>query len=239
MWSTHRDSRAGARTITAMTEPVATLRSVQKSVGSGSAQRVLLNGVDLDLRAGTLTAVVGRSGSGKSTLLHVLGGLEPIDGGEIEVAGVRVDRASPAQLVELRRRSVGFVFQFFHLLPELTGEENVLLPARLAGDGAVARTRARELIDRLGVGEAASRLPGVLSGGEQQRLAVARALVNEPQLVLADEPTGNLDEQSGHGVLLLLRDIADTGQAVLLVTHDVAASELADRVLTLKDGRLV
>ena len=222
-----------------MTEPVATLRGVRKSVGSGSAQRVLLNGVDLDLRAGTLTAVVGRSGSGKSTLLHVLGGLEPIDGGEIEVAGVRVDRASPAQLVELRRRSVGFVFQFFHLLPELTGEENVVLPARLAGDGAVARKRALELIDRLGVGEAASHLPGVLSGGEQQRLAVARALVNEPQLVLADEPTGNLDEQSGHGVLLLLRDIADTGQAVLLVTHDVAASELADRVLTLKDGRLV
>ena len=165
--------------------------------------------------------------------------MEPIDGGEIEVAGVRVDRASPAQLIELRRRSVGFVFQFFHLLPELTGEENVLLPARLAGDGAVARKRALELIDRLGVGEAASHLPGVLSGGEQQRLAVARALVNEPQLVLADEPTGNLDEQSGHGVLLLLRDIADTGQAVLLVTHDVAASELADRVLTLKDGRLV
>ena len=114
----------------------------------------------------------------------------------------------------------------------------MLLPARLAGDGAVARKRALELIDRLGVGEAASHLPGVLSGGEQQRLAVARALVNEPQLVLADEPTGNLDEESGHEVLLLLRNIADSGQAVLLVTHDVAASALADRVLTLKDGRL-
>jgi len=239
MWPTHRGRAAGARTITAMSEPVATLRGVRKSVGSGSAQRVLLNGVDLDLSAQTLTVVVGRSGTGKSTLLHLLGGLEPVDAGEIEVAGVRVDRASPAELVELRRRSVGFVFQFFHLLPELTGEENVLLPARLAGDGAVARTRVRGLIDRLGVSEAATRLPGVLSGGEQQRLAVARALVNEPQLVLADEPTGNLDEESGRGVLLLLREIADSGQAVLLVTHDVAASALADRVLTLKDGRLV
>src|SRR5262249_42197190 len=221
------------------TEPVATLRGVRKSVGSGSAQRLLLNGVDLDLVAGTLTAVVGRSGSGKSTLLHLLGGLERVDEGEIEVAGGGGDRASPEELVELRRHSVGFVFQFFHLLPELTGEENVVLPARLAGDGAVARARARELIDRLGVGEAANLLPGVLSGGEQQRLAVARALVNQPQLVLADEPTGNLDEESGDGVLLLLRDIADSGQAVLLVTHDVAASALADRVLTLKDGRLV
>ena len=222
-----------------MTELVATLRGVHKTVGSGSAERVLLDGVDLELRAGTLTAVVGRSGCGKSTLLHLVGGLEPVDEGEIEVAGVRVDRASPAELVELRRRAVGFVFQFFHLLPELTGEENVLLPARLAGDGAVARPRARALMERLGVSDAAMRLPGVLSGGEQQRLAVARALVNEPLLVLADEPTGNLDEDSGVEVLRLLRGVADAGQAVLLVTHDVAASALADRVVTLRDGRLV
>src|SRR5437016_3485813 len=131
-----------------MTNLVATLRGVRKTVGSGAARRTLLNGVDLELAAGTLTAVIGRSGSGKSTLLHLLGGLEPVDEGEIEVAGVRVDRASPAELVELRRRAVGFVFQFFHLLPELTGEENVLLPVRLAGDGAVARNRARALIDR-------------------------------------------------------------------------------------------
>jgi len=230
---------AGAHTITGMTELVATLRGVRYAVGSGSARRMLLDGVDLDLEAGRLTAVVGRSGSGKSTLLHLLGGLEPVGEGEIEVAGVRVDRASPAELVELRRRSVGFVFQFFHLLPELTGEENVLLPARLAGDGTAARERARLLIERLDVGDAASRLPGVLSGGEQQRLAVVRALVNQPRLVLADEPTGNLDEASGHEVLRLLRSVADGGQSVLLVTHDAEASTLADRVLTLKDGRLV
>jgi ABC-type lipoprotein export system ATPase subunit len=221
-----------------MTEVVATLRGVRKTVGSGSARRTLLDDVDLELEAGKLTAVIGRSGSGKSTLLHLLGGLEPVDAGEIEVTGVRVDRASPSQLVELRRQRVGFVFQFFHLLPELTGEENVLLPARLAGDGAEARERALALIRRLGVAEAAARLPRVLSGGEQQRLAVVRSLVNEPRLVLADEPTGNLDEASGHEVLQLLRSVADDGQSVLLVTHDAEASALADRVLTLRDGRL-
>jgi ABC-type lipoprotein export system ATPase subunit len=222
-----------------MSERVATLRGVGRSVGSDSARRSLLDGVDLALEAGELTVVVGRSGSGKSTLLHVIGGLERVDAGEVEVAGVRVDRASSGELVDLRRRQVGFVFQFFHLLPELTGEENVVLPARLAGDGARGRLRARALIERLGVGEAASRLPGVLSGGEQQRLAVARALVNEPRLVLADEPTGNLDETSGREVLGLLREVADGGRAVLLVTHDAEAAALADRVLTLKDGRLV
>ena len=221
-----------------MSDMVATLRGVRKTVGSGSARRTLLDDVDLDLEDGKLTAVIGRSGSGKSTLLHLLGGLEPADAGEIEVAGVRVDTASSSQLVNLRRQQVGFVFQFFHLLPELTGEENVLLPARLAGDGADARERARALIRRLGVEEAAARLPGVLSGGEQQRLAVVRSLVNEPRLVLADEPTGNLDEASGHEVLQLLRSVADDGQSVLLVTHDAEASALADRVLTLRDGRL-
>ena len=217
---------------------VATLRGVRKTVGSGSARRTLLDDVDLELEDGKLTAVIGRSGSGKSTLLHLLGGLEPADAGEIEVAGVRVDGASSSQLVELRRKRVGFVFQFFHLLPELTGEENVLLPVRLAGDGAEARERAHALIRRLGVEEAAARLPGVRSGGEQQRLALVRALVIVPRLVLADEPTGNLDEASGHEVLQLLRSVADDGQSVLLVTHDAEASALADRVLTLRDGRL-
>jgi ABC-type lipoprotein export system ATPase subunit len=217
---------------------VATLRGVTKTFGSGSARRLLLDDVDLDLEEGRLTAVVGRSGSGKSTLLHLLGGLEPADTGEIEVAGVRVDRATRSQLVDLRRHHVGFVFQFFHLLPELTGEENVLLPARIAGDGAQSLERGHALIRRLGVEEAAARLPGALSGGEQQRLAVVRSLVNEPRLVLADEPTGNLDEVSGHEVLQLLRSVADEGQSVLLVTHDAEASALADRVLTLRDGRL-
>ena len=216
---------------------MARVRRVVKSYRSGPARRPVLDGVDLDVRAGELVAIVGRSGSGKSTLLHLLGGLDRPDSGEIDVAGVRVDRADEAGLTELRRTHVGFVFQAFHLLPELTGLENVLLPARLAGDGRVAAPRARRLLARLGLEEPAGRLPTSLSGGEQQRLAIVRALVNDPQLLLADEPTGNLDTDSGAAVLQLLREIADGRRGVVLVTHDVEAAALADRVLALRDGR--
>jgi ABC-type lipoprotein export system ATPase subunit len=198
----------------------------------------VLDGCDLDVAPGELVAVVGRSGSGKSTLLHLLGGLDRTDAGTIEVAGVRVDKLGETGLVDLRRQRVGLVFQFFHLLPELSGAENVLLPARMAGDGAVAAPRARELIERLGVAEAADRLPGVLSGGEQQRLAIARALINDPELVLADEPTGNLDAESGATVLQVMREIAAGQRGVVMVTHDPEAAVLADRVLHLREGRL-
>jgi ABC-type lipoprotein export system ATPase subunit len=218
---------------------VVSARGLVKGFGSGRARRLVLDGVDLDVRSGELVAVVGRSGSGKSTLLHVLGGLDRVDAGSLDVAGVRVDRCGERELVQLRRHRVGFVFQFFYLLPELTGAENVALPARLAGgDGAGRGERPRDLISRLGVAEAASRRPGALSGGEQQRLAIARALVNDPELILADEPTGNLDEASGRDVLTLLRGLADEGHAVILVTHDAIASALADRVLHLRDGLL-
>jgi len=154
------------------------------------------------------------------------------------VGGTRVDLETEQGLTRLRRADVGFVFQSFHLLPELTGLENVLLPARLAGDGRVAARNARALISRLGLDEAASRLPTSLSGGEQQRLAIVRALVNDPVLLLADEPTGNLDTESGLSVLQLLREVADGGRGVVLVTHDREAAAIADRVLTLRDGRL-
>jgi ABC-type lipoprotein export system ATPase subunit len=206
--------------------------------GEGRAARRVLDGLDLEVAAGELVAVVGRSGSGKSTLLHLLGGLDRPDAGTVEVAGRALHDAPERVLTELRRHHIGFVFQFFHLVPELTGEENVLLPTRLLGNGTVAARRARALISRLGVDEAAGRRPHVLSGGEQQRLAIARALVNEPELVLADEPTGNLDEGSGHDVLRLLRALADEGRAVVLVTHDAEAAEIADRVLRLQEGRL-
>jgi ABC-type lipoprotein export system ATPase subunit len=221
-----------------MAGAIAWTRGLAKGFGSGPARRDVLGGVNLELAAGELVAVTGRSGSGKSTLLHLLGGLERPDAGEIEVAGVRVDRSSERDLVDLRRHKVGFVFQFFHLLPELTGAENVRLPAHLAGDGVAGGERAVELIERLGVTDAGSRVPGVLSGGEQQRLAIARALVNDPVLILADEPTGNLDEESGREVLALLRGLADSGRAVLLVTHDREAGGLADRVLRLSGGVL-
>ncbi len=217
---------------------VVSARGLVKTYGRGRAARRVLDGADIDARAGELVAVVGRSGSGKSTLLHVLGGLDRPEAGTIEVAGERIDGRPERQVTSVRRRKVGFVFQFFHLIPELTGEENVLLPARLPGPRNGALARGRELIAGLGLTDAAKRLPHELSGGEQQRLAVARALVNDPRLILADEPTGNLDEESGHEVLRLLREIADDGRAVVLVTHDTEAAALADRVLHLADGRL-
>jgi ABC-type lipoprotein export system ATPase subunit len=216
---------------------VARLRDVVKVHGDGRAALRVLDGLDLDLAAGELVAVTGRSGSGKSTLLNLAGGLDRPDSGVVEVGGVRLDCAPERQLAPLRRDRIGFVFQAFHLLPELTGLENVLLPARLNGRGQGLR-RGRELVEQLGLGDAAERLPTVLSGGEQQRLAIARALVNDPQLVLADEPTGNLDAESGEIVLSLLRQIADEGRAVLLVTHEREATRRADRVLRLEQGRL-
>ncbi len=210
-----------------------------KTVGAGRAARRILAGADLDVHAGEVVAVLGRSGSGKSTLLHILGGLDRADSGTVEVAGRRLDRLNDRAQVDFRRHSVGFVFQFFHLIPELTGEENVLLPARMVGDGARSQERGRELIERLGLGEVANALPHTLSGGEQQRFAMARALVNDPALVLADEPTGNLDDEAGQVALDLLRSIAGAERAVVLVTHDARAATVADRVLQLDDGLLV
>jgi ABC-type lipoprotein export system ATPase subunit len=218
-------------------EVVARAAGVVKSFGNGRAAVRVLQGVDLEAAAGEVLAVVGRSGSGKSTLLHLLGGLDRPDAGTVEVDGVRLERATEATLARVRRRKVGFVFQAFHLLPELSGMENVLVPARLARDRQAA-ARGRELVRELGLSKVAERLPVVLSGGEQQRLAVARALVNDPPLLLADEPTGNLDGQSGAQVLELLERVARSGKAVVVVTHERSVVERADRVLTLAQGRL-
>ena len=222
-----------------MTDRIVRARDVVKSYGEGRAAVRVLDGVDLDVQRGELVAVLGRSGSGKSTLLHLLGALDIADAGTIEIAGTRIDGARERELVELRRRKVGFVFQAFHLLPELSGLDNVLLPARLVRERNGAVERARELVRRFELVEQARRLPATLSGGEQQRLAIVRGLVNDPPLVLADEPTGNLDEDSRGAVLALLRRVADDGRAVVLVTHEREAAELADRVLRLQDGRLL
>ena len=210
-----------------------------KTFGEGRAARRVLDGADLEVAAGEVVAVLGRSGSGKSTLLHLLGGLDRADAGLIEVDGERVTGASERALSALRRRRVGFVFQFFHLLPELTGEANVLLAGRVRGAHPDAARRACELVDRLGLRPVAESLPAQLSGGEQQRFAIARALVNDPAVLLADEPTGNLDVEAGAAVLRLLRAGADEGRAVVLVTHEPAAAEIADRVLRLDAGQLV
>ena len=214
-------------------------RGVVKSFGQGRAARRVLDGADLEVASGELVAIVGRSGSGKSTLLHLLAGLDRADGGEISLAGERVDGASDRRLTALRARSVGFVFQFFHLVPELTGEDNVLLPTRVNGTRREGARRGQELIDRLGLREVAGSLPHELSGGEQQRFAIARALVNDPPVVLADEPIGNLDPVSGEIVLSLLRAMADEGRAVAMVTHQPEASAIADRVVRVENGTLV
>src|SRR4051812_25102845 len=218
---------------------VCAARGLVKAFGEGRAARRVLDGADLDVAPGEVVAVLGRSGTGKSTLLHLLGGLDRAEAGSIEVAGEDVTRASEAALSALRRRRVGFVFQFFHLLPELSGEGNVLLAGRVRGAHPGAAARGRELIDRLGLRHVAGSLPHQLSGGEQQRFAIARALVNDPAVLLADEPTGNLDAEAGAEVLRLLRTGADEGRAVVMVTHEAGATAMADRVLRLSEGRLV
>jgi ABC-type lipoprotein export system ATPase subunit len=213
-------------------------RGLVKTFGEGRVARRVLDGADLDVEAGEVVAVLGRSGSGKSTLLHLLGGLDRPQAGSIELAGIDVARASERELSALRRRRVGFVFQFFHLLPELSGEANVLLAGRMRGAARDAPARGGELIDRLGLRHVAGSLPHQLSGGEQQRFAIARALVNDPSLLLADEPTGNLDAEAGAEVLRLLRAGADEGRAVVMVTHEAGATAMADRVLRLTGGKL-
>jgi ABC-type lipoprotein export system ATPase subunit len=221
-----------------VTSPIVRAQGLVKTFGQGRAARRVLDGAALEVAGGELVAVVGRSGSGKSTLLHLLGGLDKPEAGTIELAGERVDGRSERDLARLRARRVGFVFQFFHLVPELSGEENVALAARLPDSAPGAPERGRELIERLGLGDAAGRMPHELSGGEQQRIALARALVNDPAVVLADEPTGNLDPEAAAIVLDVLREVAAGGRAVVLVTHEEAATDAATRVLRLQDGVL-
>ena len=213
-------------------------RGLVREFGERRAARRVLDGTDLDVAPGEIVAVLGRSGSGKSTLLHVVGGLDRPDAGVVEIAGERVTGVSERRLSALRRRHVGFVFQFFHLLPELTGAANVQLAARVRGAEPAAAARGRALVTRLGLDPVAESFPHQLSGGEQQRFAIARALVNDPAVVLADEPTGNLDVEAGATVLALLRELAGEGRAVVIVTHEAAAAAIADRVLRLRDGRL-
>jgi ABC-type lipoprotein export system ATPase subunit len=222
-------------------DPVLRCQGLVKVHGSGRGQRQILDGVDLDVRRGELVAIVGRSGSGKSTLLGLLGGLDRPDGGTVDVLGRVVAgprRPSERDLSRLRRELIGFVFQFFHLLPELDGEANVLLPTTLPGADRAAAARGRALIERLGLADVAGLRPHQLSGGEQQRFALARALVADPPLILADEPIGNLDAAAGDAVLTVLRAAADQGRAVVMVTHQAEATARADRVLRLDEGRL-
>jgi putative ABC transport system ATP-binding protein len=199
-----------------------------------------VDGIDLTVGQGEFVSVMGPSGCGKSTLLYLLGGLDRPSTGEIHLDGARVDRMSRARWARLRRRHIGFVFQTFNLVENLTVLQNLQVQGVLAGhSGRAARGRARELLETLGVADKAKALPALLSGGQRQRVAIARALMNDPPLLLADEPTGNLDSSTTTEVLALLRRFHASGQTVVVVTHDERVATAAQRVLTMRDGRVV
>ncbi|SDK82057.1 putative ABC transport system ATP-binding protein [Nonomuraea maritima] len=225
-----------------MNEPNAVLRArgLTRTHGQGQSRVLAVDEVSLDVPQGQTLAVTGPSGCGKSTLLHLLGGLERPTGGEVWVAGRRVDTLSERALARLRRRSVGFVFQSFHLVEELSAAENVELPALLAGRSRrQARRRAGLLLDRVGLAERARHLPSQLSGGQRQRVAIARALVNDPLVVLADEPTGNLDSAATLEVLRIFEELRAGGQTLVIVTHDDRVAATADRLISMRDGMFV
>lgn len=212
------------------------LDSVTKVYQSGITGA--LKDVSLSVDEGEFAVIMGPSGSGKSTLLNLVAGLDRPTSGRVAVRGVDIDKLGEAALARFRRDSIGLVFQFFYLLPNLTAMENVLLPAQLKGNNAAAR--ARELFDRLGIGEVAERFPARLSGGQQQRVAIARALINEPALLLADEPTGALDTHSGEQVMELFSQVHRSGQTIIFVTHDPRlAKGYATRMLTVTDGKII
>jgi putative ABC transport system ATP-binding protein len=220
--------------------PVLRTRGLEKEYGRGAGLVRALDGIKLEVTSGETLAVMGPSGCGKSTLLHLLGGLERPSAGEVWLAGKRIDQLSEKALARLRRHAIGFVFQAFHLMDELTAVENVELPALLAGRSpGAARRRANELLDQVGLTDRAEHLPTALSGGERQRVAIARALSNEPLVVLADEPTGNLDSAATLDVLRLLDSLRSAGQTLLIVTHDARVAATADRLISMRDGAFV
>ena len=210
---------------------------VSKRFHRGTEEVVALDGVDLSIEPGEFVALIGPSGSGKSTLLHLAGGLDQPDSGRILLGDRDLATLSIGERAKLRRREVGFVFQFFHLIPTLTVTENIELPLML--DGVKSNGRTSDLLERVGIGHRAAHLPGELSGGELQRAAIARALVAHPQVILADEPTGNLDSATSEAVLALLAEqVVESGAALVIVTHDRDVAARAPRVHTLRDGRL-
>jgi putative ABC transport system ATP-binding protein len=218
---------------------VVAARDVTRRYGEGSTAVDALRGVSLDVRVGELVAVMGPSGSGKSTLMHILAGLDKPTDGTVTIAGEEITTMDDQALTMLRRRHIGFVFQFFNLLPMLTAEENVVLPLSIAGDKAESKWLG-DLLGRTGLEDRRTHRPAELSGGQQQRVAIARSLVTRPTILFADEPTGNLDSKTGGEILELLRESVDAyGQTTVMVTHEPRAAAIADRVLFLADGLIV
>ncbi|MEU8899506.1 ABC transporter ATP-binding protein [Nocardia sp. NPDC048505] len=213
------------------------LQDIIKEYRIGGQTVRALDEISLRIEPGEFTSIIGPSGSGKSTLLHLLGALDSPTAGSIQFRGEEIGALDDERQSEFRRHQVGFIFQFFNLLPTLTAWENVAIPKLLDGTGLrKAKPRALELLDRVGLGDRAGHRPSELSGGQMQRVAVARALIMDPPLILADEPTGNLDSKTGAAILRLLGDIAGEGNSVVMVTHDMGAVEYCDRVITLRDG---
>ncbi len=221
------------------TTHVVEARELTRRYGEGSTAVDALRGVSLDIDAGKLVAVMGPSGSGKSTLMHTLAGLDKPTSGTVVIAGTEITGLADAKLTLLRRKHIGFVFQFFNLLPMLDAQENILLPLSIAGERPDAEW-LEELLRKTGLADRRSHRPAELSGGEQQRVAIARSLITRPTILLADEPTGNLDSKTGSEILDLLRDSADAyGQTIVMVTHDARVASIADRILLLADGLIV
>ena len=216
-------------------------QDLTKIYGSGETALRALNKINLRVEAGEFIAVMGPSGCGKSTLLHLLGGLDRADGGQVLIDGHNLTSLNDTRLAELRRRKIGFIFQFFNLIPVLNAVENAALPLMLDGvNPTIARQKAAEWLDRVGLGDRKNHRPDQLSGGQQQRVAIARALISNPALILADEPTGNLDTRASNEVVAQLRQVSDDwGRAIVMVTHDPSIAAYADRIIFLKDGQIV
>jgi lipoprotein-releasing system ATP-binding protein len=232
---------SGERTVDVGAESAVVARGIRRVYQGGDGRELtVLEGVDLDVAAGEAVAIVGASGAGKSTLLHVLGGLDRPNGGEVVVVGRRLSQLGSVELAAFRNETIGFVFQFHHLLKEFTAEENVMMPQLIGGVPLpAARERARDLLEQVGLSARATHRPAALSGGEQQRVAVARALANRPMVVLADEPSGNLDTHTSdqlHDLFFRLR--AEHGVALILATHNRELADRADRVLRVRDAKL-
>jgi putative ABC transport system ATP-binding protein len=214
-------------------------RELVRRYGEGSTAVEALRGVDIAVQSGELVAVMGPSGSGKSTLMHILAGLDKPTSGTVTIAGTEITRLNDSQLTRLRRKHIGFVFQFFNLLPMLTAEENVLLPLSIAGEKP-DKAWLDDLLKKMGLDQRRSHRPSELSGGQQQRVAIARSLVTRPTILFADEPTGNLDSKTGGEILDLVRSSTDSyGQTTVMVTHEARAAAIADRILFLEDGLIV
>ena len=236
----HRTAPQPVLSVSRDAAPAIETHDLHMHYGEGQTEVRALDGVDLVIQAGEMVSIMGPSGSGKSTLLHIVGALESPTSGSVAVAGRHFEGLADKELTELRRDHIGFVFQFFNLLPSLTAEENVTLPAVIAKrHDAPIRERARMLLERVGLADRMDHVPAELSGGQQQRVSIARALLLSPELVLADEPTGNLDSKAGAGVLRVLRELnAEEGHTIVMVTHDPAAAATADRVIFLRDGKI-